>query len=333
MSCSAFRQDRASKSSCHFIALLAESVPALGKGFATVSRYIQGLRGGSQPFLAEASDGLVYIVKLRNSLHVSSLLFNEGIGNELYRACGLPIPTWKSLLVGDSFLDHNPQCWFQMPEGRLRPDSGLCFASRYLGGDGIRISEILPGTSFSRVRNRLSFWMAWMIDILALHADNRQAIFREGPGGQLYAFFIDHGHLLGGPKGELDPYFLTSSYLDKRIYEGVTSTHLLMLQNALRALDVDRLWQRAQTLPNGWRTKSQLDNFAQCLDRMSNACLVQDVANLMEHAFRRSDGCVRVKHAIRRNPSASVLCSGIQTSSVGERPVAPPNGNLGCPLE
>ena len=86
-----------------------------------------------------------------------------------------------------------------IPERRLRPASGLCFGSRFLGGNDKRLLEVLPGSSFKLVRIRVSFWLAWLIDVCADHVDNRQAIFVEYAGGWLDAHFIDHGHLFGGP--------------------------------------------------------------------------------------------------------------------------------------
>ena len=162
---------------------------ALGRKSVRLSRFIRNLRGGSQPILVQASDGLLYVVKFTNNLQGANLPFNESVGTELYRACGLAVPAWKPLLVSDAFLDRNPDCWMQTSKGRLRPDSGMCFGSRFLGGDGIRLLEILPGTSFKRVRNNKSFWLAWMIDICAHHADGRQAIFVEDAEGWLNAFF------------------------------------------------------------------------------------------------------------------------------------------------
>src|ERR1017187_7147776 len=133
---------------------------ALRKNFPRVTKFFRKLRGGSQPILAQASDGLLYVVKFTNNLQGANLPFNESIGTELYRACGLSVPSWMPLLVTDSFLDQNPDCWMQTQEGRLRPDSGLCFGSRFLGGNGVKIFEVLSGSSFKRVINHMSFWLA-----------------------------------------------------------------------------------------------------------------------------------------------------------------------------
>lgn len=273
---------------------------ALEQEFAVVTEYIRNLRGGSQPILVRAGDGLLYVAKFTNNLQGPNLPFNESAGSELYRACGLAVPSWKPLLVTDSFLDQNPDCWMQTPVGRLRPASGLCFGSRFMGGDGVRLLEILPGTGFERVRNRASFWLAWLIDICAEHVDNRQAVFVENAEGSLDAFFVDQGHLFGGPKADQVKQFRVSSYLDPRIYPEVSSEKLLDFQRVVGALDTDKLCQTVEALPAGWGRISALDRFARCLQRLSDARLVQNVLETALDTHRE------------RTKGKSVLRSGIQ---------------------
>jgi hypothetical protein len=200
----------------------------------------------------------------------------------------------------------------QTPEGRLRPKSGLCFGSRFLGGDEVRLLEILPGANFKRVRNLKSFWLAWMIDICAYHSDNRQALFLEDGNVWLKAFFVDHGHLFGGPKGEQQPRFLASRYLNPRIYQRVSSQHLLRLQKIAGSLDVDQLWKRIQSLPQIWRTESALCAFSQCLGRLSNAALLRNVLDTMVDAYQRTHEC-KDDQSGRELPGA-VLCFGVQAT-------------------
>jgi hypothetical protein len=285
---------------------------ALGRGLTVVAQHIRNLRGGSQPNLVQASDGLLYVAKFTNNLQGPNLPFNESMGSEIYKACGLAGPKWRPLLVTDTFLDQNPDCWMQTPEGSLRPSSGLCFGSRYLGGEGVRMLEILPGTSFKRVRNHTSFWLAWLIDICAGHCDNRQALFLEDSKGWLDAYFVDHGHLFGGPKGEMRLNFQASRYLDARIYQRVTSQQLLRFQKIVESLDTDLLWKRIQTLPDDWKTKSALDAFALCLGTLSTPNLLQNIVETVDATLRRSYVCERANRQIRTKPPASVLRPGLQ---------------------
>jgi hypothetical protein len=283
-----------------------------GKNFTFVTRFIRKLRGGSQSILAQASDGLFYVVKFTNNPQGVNLAFNESIGSELYQACGLAIPAWKPLLLTEGFIDKNQECWIQTPEGHLRPDSGLCFASRFLGGDGIHLLEILPGNSFKRVRNHESFWMAWLVDICAQHSDNRQAIFLEDGAGWLDAFFVDHGHLFGGPKGELRLNFRASRYLDPRIYQSLSLRQLLRLQSVVQRLDVYRLWRRVQKLPDDWKTALALSNYMECLNRLSNVELLKNIVDTMVDAQQQASENEKNKRQCRRKPPEPVLCPGIQ---------------------
>jgi hypothetical protein len=298
---------------------LGEMMSAFGKDVAVILRFIRNLHGGSQPILVRASDGLTYVVKFANNLQGANLLFNESAGSELYRACGLEGPAWKPLLVTDAFLDDNPDCWLQTPEGRLRPASGLCFASRFLGGEGVRLLEILPGSSFKRIRNHEDFWLAWLIDICARHADNRQAVFQEDAQGWLHASFIDHGHLFGGPEGDKLLHFQASRYLDARIYQNVSQQHLLNVQRVAASLDVDRLWQEVQGLPEEWKTASALDGLTQCFARLATAQLVQGVLDAMVDAHERTHGSFCREYQRGPKPPLSVLRPGVQAGQLEQR--------------
>jgi hypothetical protein len=242
-----------------------------------VTQHIDNLPGGSQPILARASDGFLYVVKFANNLQGPNLLFNESAGSELYRACGLPGPRWRTLEITDDFLDRNPDCWMHTEEGPLRPASGLCFGSRFLGENVKRLFEILSGSMFKRVRNPANFWLAWLIDICADHADHRQAIFDEGADGWLDAYLVDHGHLFGGPNADLKMHFRASCYLDRRIYIQVPSEVLVGFQHVLQALDADSLRKRIEAIPTEWSHTSARESFERCLQKLKMGPQVQQV--------------------------------------------------------
>jgi len=308
---------------------LGSGMAVLGKRTVAVTRHIQKLRGGSQPILAEASDGRLYVVKFANNLQGANLLFNESMGSELYRACKLPGPAWKPLQVSDFFIEQNPNCWMETEKGSLRPEAGWCFGSQYLGEGGGRLLEILPGSSFSRVQNHNSFWLAWLIDICAGHVDNRQAVFQEDVKGQLQAYFVDHGHLFGGPKGEQRMHFQASRYLDPRIYQSVSSQHLLNFRRIARCMNVDRLWQSVQELPEQWKTASALEGFTQCLDRLASPGLLQNILDTMVDAQRQAYGWEQSKRKDGRE-SPTVLRPGVQAAGLGANCAAACAGHLAC---
>ncbi len=291
-----------------------------------ITQFICKLRGGSQPILAQASDGLVYVVKFTNNPQGANLPFNESIGSELYRVCQLPFAEWKPLLVTDTFLDQNPGCWMESADGYVRPDPGVCFGSRFLVGDSYRLLEILPGTSFKRVHNHIAFWLAWLIDICAGHTDHRQAIFMEDCTGGLNAFFVDHGHLFCGPNGKERRPFTASRYIDPRIYQSVSPRQIQSFQNEVKNLNVDCVWRKVQALPADWRTGSAINALTQCLHALASARLVENVLETMVDAFQRNkqgsrDECKH--HHIGRMPLASVPRPGAQA-------VAQEQGALAC---
>jgi hypothetical protein len=308
------------------------SLVAMDKDARSVTQFIRNLRGGSQPILAQADDGLLYVVKFANNPQGPNLLFNESAGSELYQACGLPVPEWTPLWISDSFLDSNSGCWIHAEEGCLRPASGLCFGSRFLGGNGTRLLEILPRTSFKRVRNHVDFWLAWMIDICAEHADNRQVIFLEDAQGGLNAFFVDSGHLFGGPKGEPKSHFLTSRYLDSRIYQGLSSQHICDFQKIAMAIDVEQLWQRIQELPDNWKTTSAVRGFERCLGRLSTPTVLQGILEAIMDANERVNGSQPSQLRNGRRSPVPVLCSAIPAAELGNWLVGNCAGYLACAL-
>jgi hypothetical protein len=290
---------------------------SLGKNFVFLTRYIRNLRGGSQPILAEASDGHTYVVKFTNNLQGPNVLFNECVGSELYRACALPVPAWRPVMVSENFLDMNPDCWMQTPDGRLRPASGLCFGSRFLGEKGKRLLEILPRTSFERVHNPASFWLAWLIDVCAEHVDNRQALFAEDANGRLDAYFVDFGHFFGGPKADLKKNFRASRYLDSRIYSEVSSETLLGFENVVKALDGDRLWERIKAIPPEWKQDSALDGLERCLQKLSISLYVQSLLSTMIGSLEKRTGNVSGNPGNEWKPQREVLRIGVQGARCG----------------
>jgi hypothetical protein len=287
---------------------------SFGKGFAFLTHYIKNLRGGSQPILAHATDGHTYVVKFANNLQGPNILFNESAGSELYVALGLPVPIWRPLRVSEDFLEKNPDCWIQTPEGRLRPSSGLCFGSRFLGDNGRRHLEILPRTSFERVRNPTDFWLAWLIDVCAEHADNRQALFAEDAKGWLHTYFVDFGHFFGGPKADLKKHFRVSRYLDSRIYGQVSSEALVAFRNIMRALDTGTLYSRIEAIPAEWHHASAVAGFERCLDRLANSVLVQSILETLANDIERKP---ESGYQGNEQGPGEILCLGVQGTKRG----------------
>lgn len=241
------------------------------QNFVFLTRFIRNLRGGSQPILAEASDGQVYVCKFADNVQGPNLLFNEAAGTELYRACGLPVASWRPVWVSDEFLDRYPTCWIQTSEGSRRPAIGHCFAARYLGGTSQNLFEILPGSYLGRIQNARDFWLAWLVDVCASHADNRQALFLEREPRELDAVFIDFGHMFGGAQGLQTPQSRGSQYRDSRIYREPKAGHLMTIRRIADNLNHNTLWLKVAAIPDAWKSQTASEAFAACLNRLADS--------------------------------------------------------------
>lgn len=185
-------------------------------------RFIKKMRGGSQSSLIEASDGLQYVVKWKNSPQGTQIVTNEALGTLLYQLVGLPTPPWAAIEIADDFIDANRGMWFESRRDLIRPTAGLHFASLRLG-TGIQTAyEVLPGSWFTRIQNRSSFLGALVVDVWSEHVDSRQALFLQDNSERfLSAVYIDHGHMFGGPDGAQVARLRACFYLDMRIYSGL----------------------------------------------------------------------------------------------------------------
>lgn len=261
------------------------------KNLPSVKKFLRRLRGGSQAILAEASDGLAYVVKFTNNLQGPNLPFNEAMGVELYKAFHLPVPDWKPLILPDAFIDQNPECWLATETGTQRPEPGPCFGSLFLEKSERDLFEILPAVDFRRVRNIHDFWLAWLIDACAGHSDVRQAVFRKDADGKFTAFFVDHGHMFGGPTGQAVAELTTSRYWDWRIYpkpDSMLEQSALEYKRAMGILRVDPLWAKIKDLPDEWIKYSALRQFIWCMDRLSKPEFLCDLHKQMVDSIRES---------------------------------------------
>jgi hypothetical protein len=298
---------------------------SLCKRFPWVRHFIRILKGGSQPIVAEASDGLLYVVKFADNPQGPNVLINEAMGAALYQAFRLPVPDWTPLRVASSFFDQIPNYRNKASNGRWHAASGLCLGSRFLGGEGIRLREILPKCDFKKVANLEDFWLAWLIDICADHADPRQAIFTE-ENGQLTAFFIDHGHMFGGPRGDLQcPAFEKSRYWDFRIYplpavKSIREVSIMKIHYAVGSLRAESLWKEMKSLPDEWISSQALEEYAKCINLLATPDFIEMLHEKIVDSIERKRAGEDLDHqseerllALRRSPRRTIdrLASGI----------------------
>lgn len=275
-------------------------------------RGLRNLHGSSQPLLAEADDGGLYIVKFQSCNAGQHELFNEAAGSALYRAIGLSVPNWRPVRVTQKFLDQNPMAVRETVTGRTTPSTGFAFASSLIVGHQNRCLDLLPSSAIARLRHAEMFWLAWLVDVCASHSDNRQAVFTESADGGIDATFIDHGRMFGGLTGFDRPKVLASRYLDARFYPEFTTATFRTVQRLLLRFNADTCLRQITTVPDTWVTSEGLSIFQTTLSRLSEQnvwenMLNEIVATHTRHKPQREHGTLQFGNA----PDCRVLHSRV----------------------
>jgi hypothetical protein len=126
-----------------------------------------------------------------------NVLANELLGSHLLRGFGIASPNTNLIAVTAR------QCSsfaFELQSEKRLPLPGIHFGSEFLSNSEHRIFEWLSENSERRVVNQFDYWGIYVFDIWANHQDQRQCIYRQNrQDGRTEVFFVDNGHLFGGP--------------------------------------------------------------------------------------------------------------------------------------
>jgi hypothetical protein len=168
----------------------------------SANKFIRKLRGGSQSSLVQANDSKYYVVKMMENPQGSNVLANESLGATVASAVGLPVAENKGIYLSDTFIDSFPDLWFESQTGRRRPTKGVHTGSLFIGrpSGSQRPNEYISPSRVHNIANRQDFLGMYILDVWANHQDSRQAVFCRSSNGTQKAFFIDHGHMFGGPE-------------------------------------------------------------------------------------------------------------------------------------
>jgi hypothetical protein len=259
------------------------------------------------PFLATGNDGLRYVVKLPGALSHSNALFNEAAGAELYRALGLPTPMWRLVYLPAEILALFDARRF---DGGASSRSNISFGSCCVWRPEDRVTDLLPSSSFARIKQPELFWLAWLTDVCASHANKRQALFIEDSDRRILPQFIDHKEMFGGVNGGETPTPVASRYLDPRAYPAFADETCRVIDRHILSLDCDTLIRRINCLPTDWRTSDAQKSFAAALDRLTQRrvweSLLENIS-LISHAPGKPDDANR--HPNLQVSTADVRCA------------------------
>jgi hypothetical protein len=278
-----------------------------------VVHFERKMRGGCQSSLVRASDGCRYVLKMLDNPEGSDTLFHEALGSGLAQVLELPVPIWRVLHVSESFIEENPQVWFES-EGRLiRPTPGLHFGSAFVEAlPGGEIYQMVPGSWHPRLVNAGDFSGMLLLDLWANHLDNRQALFVQTPGTrQLKAVFIDHGQMFG-PTDSLRMRVGRARFLDTRVYGVSGSAGLLSRwQKRIKNVSASTISYLMDAVPTSWKRPGHAEIILDGLLEMQTR-IPDDVSRLRSY-FKGEDSLVITSHGFRlsnkirsRYPSKSV---------------------------
>jgi hypothetical protein len=195
----------------------------------SANKFIRKLNGGSQSILVQANDSKYYVVKMMENPQGSNVLANESLGATVARAVGLPVAHNKGIYLSDTFIDNFRDLWFESPAGRRRPNRGVHFGSLFIGqpSGAQRPNEYISPSRLDNIANRQDFLGMYILDVWANHQDSRQAVFCRSSDGTQKAFFIDHGHMFGGPEWTFEDRPGIALHLEKKIYTDLWNEDLV----------------------------------------------------------------------------------------------------------
>jgi len=167
-----------------------------------VKSVIKSLPGGSQSRLVLCDDGRLYVLKMHPNPQGPNVLANEALGALLLHGLGLPAPKWKRISIDLHAVELFADFAMTAADNNTSfPMCGLHFASEHLGSPDCNLIDLMPRSEFRRVRQRAELIGIQIFDIWASHQDERQCVYRRPHSEGLYdVYFIDNGHLFGGPR-------------------------------------------------------------------------------------------------------------------------------------
>jgi hypothetical protein len=181
---------------------VAVASPVLGSAARNplVVNVVRRQKGGSQSRLVQCDDGKLYVLKMHPNPQGPNVLANEALGSTLLGRLGFPVPRWRPVTINLKSLKAFPDLAMETIDGTTSPAVGVHFGSEFLWSEQHDLYDFLPKSYEDKFRVPEQFVAIYLFDIWANHWDERQCVYRrDRKTGGYEAFFIDNGHLFGGP--------------------------------------------------------------------------------------------------------------------------------------
>jgi len=216
---------------------------------------IRQLRGGSQPQLFRASDGLYYVIKPQNNPQHVRVLANEMLATRLGLLLGLPLPSVQPIEVSDWLIEQTPALRIKLIDSSTPWKAGMHQASRYIGHPTKGwVFDYLPDAALGQLDNLRDFARVLVLDRWTSNVDGRQAVFSRREACQRYAAtFVDQGYCFNGGEWTFADTPLRGVYGKNCVYEHVTGWDAFE-PTITRAeqMNIDHIWRIAAEIPEEW---------------------------------------------------------------------------------
>lgn len=178
------------------------SIPQRRQPVLSITTVVRKQHGGSQSCLVQCNDGKLYVLKMHPNPQGPNVLSNEALGAILLRGLGFLAPRWRPVTIDLKTVRFFPDLAMTTAENATTfPACGIHFGSEYLGGSQYDLYNFMPKSYAHKLRSTTQLLPIYLFDVWASHQDERQCIYQRVKSASLYdTFFIDNGHLFGGPK-------------------------------------------------------------------------------------------------------------------------------------
>jgi hypothetical protein len=258
----------------------------------SANKYIRKMKGGSQSNLVRANDGRYYVVKMTDNPGGPNVLANEHMGSLIAEAVGLPVAEAKGISLSDSFIDSHPDLWFGLRSGVRRPNSGVHFGSLLVGqtSGAERPTEYIGPSRVNMITNREAFLGMYLLDVWANHQDRRQAILRRTSNDAQEVFFIDHGHMFGGPEWNFKENPSSTLHSEMAVYANLwQDEQIASWISRFQAIVPEVLTSVAHSMPSQWYKGEIAELIGRLAERLANLpeLIQEDAARTWHTHFNR----------------------------------------------
>jgi len=236
---------------------------------------VRRMRGGSQAYLVEGSDGRFYVAKFTGNPQGNRTLINECVAYHLLQQLQVSTPALRILRLSEEIRDKAGLC-FSVGERTISVQPGLHLGSQCpVNPTTTAIFDFLPRKLLPNVINLGDFAKAFVVDKLLGQTDARQCIFvrdrLDKTGLAFRAYMIDHGWIFAANRWEFQDCSRFGLYLDSTVYSMLDMlSQCRQIVEIVRRTDESGFYAAATNIPSTWFAESDYDGLVNVFTTLVN---------------------------------------------------------------